>query len=96
LPDRTRVEMSPDRVQLTPTRWWTSADGRRYPVAWEVRPPDLGRTIQVDALLDDQFMDLSAEYWEGAVALRDPTDGRRLGYGYVELAGYEPSATRSH
>jgi predicted secreted hydrolase len=87
------IPLTPERVQLTPRDWWQAPDGRRYPVAWRFETPALGYPLRVRALVADQFMDLSVKYWEGAVALEDARDGRHLGYGYLELAGYPPTAT---
>ncbi len=40
--------------------------------------------IEVQALFDDQLMDHSVRYWEGAVEV----SGSHHGSGYLELSGY--------
>ena len=46
-----------------------------------------GETFIINALVDDQTIDLSVRYWEGLVEVMSPT-GDRLGRGYMELTGY--------
>jgi predicted secreted hydrolase len=42
--------------------------------------------LRIKPLLDDQEMDLSVRYWEGAVAVYE--GDVLVGRGYLELAGY--------
>jgi predicted secreted hydrolase len=84
--DGTARPLDPERVQLEPLRWWTAADGTRYPVAWRMTL-DTGETLTVDAVFDDQRMDVSVRYWEGMVTVA-AADGEPVGRGYLELAGY--------
>ncbi len=83
-----QTPLSAQQVRLTPLEWWTAPDHRRYPVAWELSLPESGETLRVEALLPQQWMDLSVRYWEGAVDVIDPRDRTRLGFGYMELTGY--------
>ncbi|MBD3619723.1 MAG: carotenoid 1,2-hydratase [Chromatiales bacterium] len=73
-------------VTLAPLRHWQAADGRRYPVEWQLTVN--GETWRIRPVLDDQEMALSVRYWEGAVDVLD-TRGEPIGMGYVELAGYD-------
>ncbi|MEZ5450362.1 MAG: lipocalin family protein [Thiolinea sp.] len=57
-----------DDVELKPLRYWSAADGRRYPVKWSLRLPAEGVDWVVEALLDDQLMQASVTYWEGRCA----------------------------
>jgi len=82
---RTRV-LTPARVTLTPEYYWTAPDGSRYPLAWRLAVPEEGLDLRVKAVLDDQVMDDTVRYWEGAV---DVT-GSHTGKGYLELSGYTP------
>ncbi|MFG6466926.1 lipocalin-like domain-containing protein [Roseateles sp. BYS87W] len=86
-PDRS---FTPDEVQMTPTRHWTSpSTGRRWPVAWRLRCP-MGE-LQLDAAFDAQEIDARLSsglvYWEGAAKLSSAR-GQALGWGYLELTGY--------
>jgi len=77
----------PDQVRLTPLRYWQAEDGARYPVGWRLQVAGLQLDLEVQALLDDQRMDHSVRYWEGAVAV----SGSQTGRGYLELTGYAGS-----
>lgn len=85
--DGTVHSLSPAQVQLTPLRYWQADDGARYPVGWRLQAPEYGLDLEVNALLDDQVMDLSVRYWEGAVEV----SGTQRGRGYLELSGYAAS-----
>ena len=60
----------------------------RYPVAWRIELPE--STFTIEPLMDDQENDtrlsIGTIYWEGAVVAR--SDGKIIGRGYLELAGY--------
>jgi predicted secreted hydrolase len=74
----------PDQVKLTPLRHWQAADGARYPVSWRLQVAGQQLDLEVQASLDDQLMDHSVHYWEGAVDV----SGSHRGRGYLELSGY--------
>lgn len=74
----------PDQVRLTPLRYWQAGDGARYPVSWRLQVAGYQLDLEVQALLDDQLMDHSVRYWEGAVEV----SGSHRGSGYLELSGY--------
>ncbi len=77
-------------VELQPTSYWKSqSTGIRYPVAWRLSVPGLGISLDVSPYLENQEVDLSVRYWEGAVRAEGsgPT-GPLMGQGYLELAGY--------
>lgn len=80
---------SPEQVQFTPLRRWTSPDtGASYPVQWRVATP--AGHFELRALLDAQELDSRAStgavYWEGLAELLD-NSGRRVGLGYLEMTG---------
>lgn len=76
--------LKPTQFDLRATRRWQSDDGRRYPVDWQVSLPAHGLDLTVTAVLDDQTMDHTVRYWEGAVDVTGSVDG----VGYLELSGY--------
>lgn len=76
-----------DSVSIETLAHWMSPTGVRYPSLWRLRVEGLARPLTVRPVIPDQEMDLTVRYWEGAVDVLDP-DGRPLGRGYVELAGY--------
>ena len=84
--DGTLLKLKSDDLILNPRRWWKSGKGTRYPVAWELTIKPLQRRLVIEALIDDQEMDLSVRYWEGAVRITEA--GRQIGLGYLEMTGY--------
>jgi len=86
-PDGTVIPLDADDLAMQPSAWWTSESGRRYPVGWELELPG-GERMRIRTPVPDQEMDLTVNYWEGAVDARDPDSGALLGRGYLELAGY--------
>jgi predicted secreted hydrolase len=84
--DGTSQRLSLDEIEVTPLRWWHSPAGARYPVEWALRVKSQDRSLRIKPLLDDQEMDLSVRYWEGAVAVYEADV--LVGRGYLELAGY--------
>lgn len=85
-PDGRVTRLGATDFSMVPGRRWKSpASGASYPVEWTIRVPSAGLAVEVQALLDDQEMDLSVRYWEGAVGV---TGGAPGGRGYLELTGY--------
>ena len=74
-------------VRLTPIRTWQSDEGSRYPVQWTLDIPRFDLQLEVEAAFDDQEMQHTVRYWEGAVTVRGSHSGR----GYLELSGYAGS-----
>lgn len=85
---RTRLVASD--VTLAPLDYWTSdATGVRYPIAWRLVAAKAGITLEVRPYLENQELDLSVRYWEGAVhGQGDGSAGPVTAQGYLELAGY--------
>lgn len=88
--DGTRRELAVDDVQLEAVDHWTSgASGVRYPVAWRLAIPSEELSLSVRPVLENQELDLTVRYWEGAVRVSGSSRGVPLGgRGYLELAGY--------
>ena len=89
-PDGTQIPLNEDEFSITPVRTWTSPrTGATYPVAWEIAIPSQDLQLTVTPLLDDQEMQVSFIYWEGAVRAEGTMGGAPVaGRGYVELTGY--------
>lgn len=84
-PDGSTRTLALDDVQISPTGTWTSPkSGATYPAGWEFTVPDEGLVLKITPLVNDQELQVSFTYWEGAVKI----EGTRRGYGYVELTGY--------
>ncbi len=66
--DGVRTRLVADDVTLTPLDYWTSdATGVRYPVAWRLDAEKAGIALEIEPYLENQELDLSVRYWEGAV-----------------------------
>jgi predicted secreted hydrolase len=85
-----RTSLEAADVALTPLDHWTStATGARYPVAWRLEVPSANMSLDIRPRLDDQEVELSVRYWEGAVHGEGVGPQGPLGAeGYLELAGY--------
>ena len=59
--------------------------GRDVPVTWQVRLPDRGVDVTIDALNPGAWMATSIPYWEGPVTMT----GSHTGVGYLEMTGYD-------
>ena len=70
--------------------WLSPHTHGRYPSGWSLSVDGIPQPMSlVPELLDQELADPSGtSYWEGAVAVRDPRTGRKIGVGYVELTGY--------
>ena len=88
--DGTRIALNTQDVILTPLEYWSSpASGSRYPVAWQLELPAEEMTLEVRPYLQEQELNLTVRYWEGAVNITGNQRGTRIsGEGYVELTGY--------
>ena len=73
---------------LREERFWTSESGHRYPVSWTLTSDGRTPELRVEALLDNQEMQTSVRYWEGAVSVSSVVSGETLGHGYLEMTGY--------
>lgn len=71
------------------TKYWVSPLGGRYPNSWHVNVPGLDLQLDVNPVIDDQELNATVRYWEGAVDVSGKRNGEKLGgRGYVELTGY--------
>lgn len=79
-----------DDMRFRVLQHWTSPNsGVRYPVGWHLTLPEDDLELEIKPAFDDQEMDVTVRYWEGAVVVRGAQRGRKLsGRGYMELAGY--------
>jgi predicted secreted hydrolase len=60
----------------------------KYPGAWQVNLLHLDLQLDVQAVIDDQELNATVRYWEGAVNVSGKRNGRKLGgRGCVELTG---------
>lgn len=76
-----------DAVDITVDQWWRSETGAVYPIGGRIYLADTDETILYRPLIEDQELQLTVRYWEGAITLSDAS-GDSVGYGYLELTGY--------
>ncbi len=86
--DGTYMVIEPTDIRLKPVKWWTSPNGAKYPLHWEMNYLSANKTWLVKAALDDQLMDVSVQYWEGAVNIFNLISNEPIGKGYLEMTGY--------
>ncbi|MDZ7828784.1 MAG: lipocalin-like domain-containing protein [Halofilum sp. (in: g-proteobacteria)] len=85
-PDGAKQPLAHADVDVEVLDRWTSPSGTTYPSRWRLRVAGMERPLEVVPARADQELAVSVRYWEGAVdVLRD---GKPVGRGYVELAGY--------
>jgi predicted secreted hydrolase len=82
----------PERVKLTPVKYWQGPDGTRYPIRWRMVLDDPRRVWIIAAALEDQLMETVVTYWEGTVNVLEAGTGSRIGRGYLEMTGYRPGS----
>ncbi len=92
-PDGSTRALAREDFSITATGQWTSPhSGAVYPSGWQVSIPDEDIQLQVEPHIQDQELNVSFIYWEGAVSVSGTRQGQTVaGNGYVELTGYESS-----
>ena len=90
--DGTVTRLSGGDVELEVTDRWRSPDsGIEYPSGWRLRLPSRGLDLGIRPVLDDQELELTFRYWEGAVDVTGRGGSAETsGVGYVEMTGYGP------
>ena len=72
--------------------WSSPNSGAEYPSQWNINIPRLDLNLAVTPLLADQEMNVSYNYWEGAVKVDGIVRGASVsGNGYIEMTGYAAS-----
>jgi predicted secreted hydrolase len=89
LDDGSTLTLTPEDVQLEVLDHWKSPRGGSYPSKWRIRIPSQSTDLEVTPYIDNQELDVSVRYWEGAVRIRGTSQGQPIsGNGYVEMTGY--------
>jgi predicted secreted hydrolase len=78
-----------DQVYLEVTDYWESPSGVIFPSGWKLDIPDENIKLEITPTIKNQLMDVSINYWEGAVLIEGIKNKEKFsGRGYVELTGY--------
>lgn len=88
-PSGRTAALQPSDIDIEILDTWESPRGGTYPSRWRISVPREQLTLEVRPVMNDQELDLSVRYWEGAVDVTGTRGGRPVrGRGYVELVGY--------
>jgi predicted secreted hydrolase len=91
--DRKTLLLTPDRINITVQSTWRSPKTKAvYPSRWSFDIPDLDLKLEITPYLNNQELNKSYSYWEGAVQVAGTKAGKPVsGSGYIELTGYAGS-----
>ncbi|MEM6640017.1 MAG: lipocalin-like domain-containing protein [Pseudomonadota bacterium] len=83
------ARLSAEQIALEPIASWTSpVSGARYEVSWQLGIEDLNIALQLTPVIENQELNLTVRYWEGALNVAGSYDGSEVGgMGYAEHAG---------
>lgn len=89
-PDGTTRHLTRDNWQLNVTDTWASpTSGAEYPAGWQISIAEIGLAIEGRPLMNNQELNVSTTYWEGAVEFSGTIGGRPVqARGYIEMTGY--------
>jgi predicted secreted hydrolase len=83
------VKLSDFSLEPSGATWTSPVTQAVYPLGWRVRVPSAAIEVMVEPFFPAQEMQLSVNYWEGAVRVSGVSGGQPVtGQGYVELTGY--------
>lgn len=89
--DNGKIALKESDVSIQILDNWKSPHSKiTYPSRWHLSIPNQNLEIEIVPLLNDQELNVSYRYWEGAVSIKGTKNGKLVsGQGYVELAGYK-------
>jgi Predicted secreted hydrolase len=89
-PDNIKISLKDHDATITPLDSWKSPHSKiSYPSRWRLSVPSQALELEIVPLINDQELNVSYRYWEGAVKVTGTKQGKPIsGQGYVELAGY--------
>jgi len=92
-PNGKTTYLAGDEIEIQVHNYWRSPEsGAIYPSSWTIQIPSQELELNIEPYLSDQEMNVSYEYWEGAVEVKGTYAGGLVsGSGYVELTGYAAS-----
>ncbi|MFK7957025.1 MAG: lipocalin-like domain-containing protein [Lysobacterales bacterium] len=70
--------------------WRSPHSGALYPLRWQINLPGQELSLTVSALMQDQEINQTFRYWEGAVSAQGQWRGNAVqARGYLEMTGYD-------
>ncbi len=93
--DGSTYPLQKEDIKITVEDTWRSPrSGILYPAHWKVDLPLENLTLELIPYMNDQEMNVSYIYWEGAVQVRASLNRQKItGNGYVEMTGYNQPIT---
>lgn len=86
-----RIDREDVRLEVLDT--WANEQGATYPAGWRLQIPSAEIDLAITPYFNDQELEATVRYWEGAVRIEGTADGEPVaGSGYVELTGYADAA----
>ena len=79
----TQSAITPQQMRLEEQTFWQAPDGKQYATGWHMIFQENDWMIR--AVFEDQLMDVTFQYWEGAVEILDTSSGAVVGRGYLEM-----------
>ena len=76
-------QLSVGDIEWRPLQW-QKFNGSNYPIVWQLVIPSEAIDLTIRPINQNQFLDTTTQYWEGAVI----TSGSHSVDGYLELYGY--------
>ena len=91
LADNTKISLKENDVTIKTLDSWKSPHSKiTYPSRWRLAVPVQNLEVEVVPLINDQELNVSYRYWEGAVSVNGTKNDKPIsGQGYVELTGYK-------
>jgi predicted secreted hydrolase len=91
LTDSTKISLKGQDVTIKILDSWKSPHSKiNYPSRWRLEVPARNIELEVVPLINDQELNVSYRYWEGAVSVKGTKNAKPIsGQGYVELVGYK-------
>ena len=89
-PDGSTQQLTPYDFRVASQDTWHSPHSDAvYPMGWTISMPSTNIELTLSPYLQDQELNLSTIYWEGAVHITGEHNGCKVsGVGYVEMTGY--------
>jgi len=88
--DNAKISLKDHDATITTLDSWKSPHSEiTYPSRWRLSVSSQALELEIVPLINDQELNVSYRYWEGAVKVTGTKQGKPIsGQGYVELAGY--------
>jgi predicted secreted hydrolase len=82
------INLKKNDFKISVKDYWKSPNTNvNYPSKWEIQIPKFNLNLNIEPFINNQELNISFSYWEGAVKVRD-NNSNVNGKGYVELTGY--------